>query len=95
MQREIIEGNKLIAEFMGAELSKYSECYVMKYMQDLPHYRPENMKYHSSWDWIMPVAHKIRQDHDYQVDILGSKPIGAWYDCVDFIEWHNATCKQN
>jgi hypothetical protein len=43
----IIEGNKLIAEFMG--VTYYQN---MEITADL-------VQYHSSWDWLMPVVEKI------------------------------------
>lgn len=54
----IIEGNKLIDIFMGIQRrSDYGEnndglSYVI------------SIKYHSSWDWIMPVVQRI--DHVYR-----------------------------
>jgi len=54
--QEIIEGNKLIAEFDGWEKSD-SEVYLgyyTKYKDDDEFYpqRLELMQYHSSWDWL-------------------------------------------
>ena len=49
------KNNKLIAEFMNEEIgfSDTSEpCVLGDYSQ-----RP--MKYHKSWDWLMPVLEKI------------------------------------
>ena len=48
MEKEIIEGNKLIAEFMGLSMLHNQT-------------RLETLKYHSSWDWLMPVVEKIEQ----------------------------------
>lgn len=45
---EIIEGNKLIAEFMG-----YYNWEDRTYGQ-----------YHTSWDWLMPVVEKIESIQD-------------------------------
>ena len=42
------EENKLIAEFMGLPINKYHESTW-----------PENMKYHLSWNELMPVVDKI------------------------------------
>lgn len=42
---EILEGNKLIAEFLNQKLPSNSNFDVYLY--------------HSSWDWIMPVIDKI------------------------------------
>jgi hypothetical protein len=47
-ETEIIEGNKLIAEFMNHE-EDYDEHGVWQKLQ-----------YHSSWDWLMPVVEKIK-----------------------------------
>ena len=69
------EGNKLIAEFMGAE-SEYFEAQMSTIGKSkVPSGRiyfsnrsPDNMhlclledlKYHSSWDWLMLVVEKIQ-----------------------------------
>jgi hypothetical protein len=52
--KEIIEGNQLIAEFVG-----YVEVDGIKF--DLPHNEnhAEEYEYHSSWDWIMPVVERV------------------------------------
>lgn len=53
-QEEIIEGNKLIAAFIGAkwngEYFEYEKGYRM---------RPDELCYHTSFDWLMPVVEKI------------------------------------
>ena len=33
-------------------------------------HRLNELKYHSSWDWLMPVVEKIESDERYDVDIL-------------------------
>ena len=48
-----MESNKLIAEFMGLNIdrgvqSDYLEC---------------ELRYHTSWDWLMPVIDKCYQEH--------------------------------
>jgi hypothetical protein len=77
-EKEINEGNKLIAEFMGfrvfdkryprnhgigAPEAEWRDCIVQK------------TKYHSSWDWLMPVVEKIEgleNSDDYEVDIFSN-----------------------
>lgn len=98
MEKEIIEGNKLIAEFMGHKMHLDSERERVFYLESyptLPHHREgfdiplgiyshgkytesnwidamtknkkvlterisiANLKYHSSWNWLMPVVEKI------------------------------------
>lgn len=78
--KEITEGNKIIAEFMG-----YKERlgrYIRKNENELI-YLTLPMKYHTSWDWLMPVVEKIRKMengvggcftfnwHDYRVWFSG------------------------
>jgi len=55
------EKNKLIAEFMGLEASpKYNpKEYYRKEYNSGEWYLPEEMQYHTSWDWLMPVLEKI------------------------------------
>ena len=50
------ESNKLVAEFMGCI---YNNDF---YYDNDPNMYPEGIegsKYHSSWDWLMPVVEKI------------------------------------
>ncbi len=69
-----MKDNKLIAEFM--EFHRDTEDL---YLIDNYNLRSENqfqatyvreMKFHSSWDWLMPVVEKIERDERYDVDIL-------------------------
>ena len=79
MKNKIIENNKLIAEFMGFQLSwltipygdkKENTVKIKTYVGDFPqmlneHCQPETLFYHSSWDWLMPVVEKITKDYAY------------------------------
>lgn len=47
------ENNKMIAEFMGLAPN---ECGV--YQTKRGPYHLENLSYHTSWDWLMPVVEK-------------------------------------
>lgn len=61
MNIDIIEGNKLIAEFMGAKWNGATEN-IFRFTENLPIEGKNNYKtleYHSSWDWLMPVVEKI------------------------------------
>lgn len=58
---EIIEGNKLIAEYMGAVWQKDDYDDYGYFFSDGSH-RPTSaaaLKYHTSWDWLMPVVYAI------------------------------------
>jgi hypothetical protein len=59
-QNEIIEGNKFIAEFMGAKMivANYHGINIIEFpdksTKDLV-----GLKYHSSWDWLMSCIGKL------------------------------------
>lgn len=55
-QKEIIEGNKLIAEFVGVKIGVDKYYWRPGSMELL---REEHLNYHDSWGWIMPVVEKI------------------------------------
>ena len=89
--------NELIAEFMG---------YVYEddrfFMEDservrLYEYLPHELRYHTSWDWLMPVVYKILwlenyEDESYE-DInngLTNALLSQTYDAVvEFIKQQN------
>jgi hypothetical protein len=85
-EQEIIEGNKLIAEFMDYEHDDNDEdsvtycCDHLVNISEVAHWessiddwtswlRADEMKFHSSWDWLMPVFKKIWESIDqFQYD---------------------------
>lgn len=63
---DIEQGNKLIAEFMGGKLKHQIISAIGDRMQNDDIWLPfhgiriiKELKYHSSWDWLMPVVKKI------------------------------------
>lgn len=72
-QSEIIEGNSAIMEFMGYKLAGdgigrpfnitkpgESDWYLASWsVEGFHQYLVDEIKYHSSWDWLMPVVEKI------------------------------------
>jgi predicted metal-dependent hydrolase len=58
-----IENNKLIAEFMGYPKIANDE--------DKRDYLEDCVKYHESWDWLMPVVEKIEKNKGLTVQIIG------------------------
>lgn len=61
-EQEILEGNRLIAEFEGMKLVHddpiaYPDGYMFS-EEDGAH-ELKNMKYHNDWNWLMPVIEKI------------------------------------
>lgn len=48
--------NKLIAEFMLLKPTGKFGYWINEFKE---YYQPFKLKYHSSWDWLMPVVEKI------------------------------------
>ena len=63
--KEILEGNRLIALFDGGVLEKNDPNFYETFTQaDIGHilwvgFYPDALEYHTSWDWLMPVVGKI------------------------------------
>ena len=55
-----MEDNKLIAEFMGCVENPNNGVWNTECPFEGKGHHLETMKYHSSWDWLMPVVEKIR-----------------------------------
>jgi hypothetical protein len=103
-ETNIVEGNKLIAEFMG--IRDKVDCWNANEKKFVPSYHIEgrtmfmiarDLKYHTSWDWLKPVVDEI---FTYSVAFPEqAKPIRAMSIVVDitacynrvlqFIKWHN------
>jgi hypothetical protein len=91
-----MKNNKLIAEFMELEASpKYNpkEYYIKEYNSG-EWYLPEEMQYHNSWDWLMPVIENI--DHLQNEPVmsiekaLSTRSIDDTYkSVVEFINEYN------
>lgn len=63
-EREIIEGNKLIAEFMGGQAGCYSldRCWWDNLTRDELMKWENHLRFEYKWDWLMPVVEKIESD---------------------------------
>lgn len=60
MEKEIIEGNKLIAEFMGEKTCYVGNIVCIDKGRGFTYPVDEWAKYHSSWDWLHPAWEKFR-----------------------------------
>jgi len=74
MDKEIIEGNKIIAEFMGVNVNPpdSNPVYELRHIYGL--IGITNMKYHSSWEWLFAVVEEIKE-LGYDVSISS---VGLW-----------------
>lgn len=111
------ENNKLIAEFMGYALYEGYSYIVPHYdsyvgvdgnMHETPIHHIHSLKFHTSWDWLMPVVHKIvadyefneqeeLSDNEYRESLMDIVPFGIISDVyesvVEFIKWYNENKK--
>jgi len=57
--------NKLIAEFMGVNLITIDDIRANKnpHISSADGYTKEDLQYHTSWDWLMPVVQKIGDEY--------------------------------
>jgi hypothetical protein len=56
---KIIEGNRLIAKFMGYNVEMIDNEFYFTLDDMLESFCNDEIHYHSSWDWLMPVMQKI------------------------------------
>ena len=108
-KEEILEGNKLIAEFMGMVRHNHIS-YATWANSKGDHIFESVLQYHSSWDWLMPVVEKIeslKNSDDYEIDIFGNccdiggrfeavgetKIAAVYIAVIEFIKWHKTQTK--
>ena len=101
-----IESNRLIAEFMGAHSYNKRELFVpihgICYHDTIELGRGKVLKYHKSWDWLMPVVEKCLIGEAESPERLISNiyenictlSLNSTYNaCIEFIEWYNLQSK--
>ena len=98
-----MKDNKLIAEFMGMTYGDPNDNSVMIQMthQGNEVIPVNSIKYHTSWDWLMPVVREVLTIVDinlvnYFVDelkfcVLDNDIDGAFEEVVEFINYLNKT----
>ncbi len=87
-----MNNNKLIAEFMGWDIESPTTIPSNLHLSNLELDNDEVLeyKYHTSWDWLMPVVEKIGDENLLSIDI------DIVYDrVVEFIKEHNRTNDYN
>lgn len=92
-KEQIIENNKIIAQFMGAvphiETERDgSEIEIWSYdtfptQHSCMNWDARHMQYISDWNWIMPVVEKIEEEMGGFINIRGGRISIAWIDFSD------------
>jgi hypothetical protein len=98
--QEIIEGNTLIAKFMGLRMGGQSLLTFI--IEDGQEVFPKDLKYRESFRGISPVVEKILHTAEweryekevYQSIVKGRPPVDSltesfYTDAVAFIKWYN------
>ena len=65
-----MKDNKLIAKFIGINVITEDDIRANKNPISTSHdgYLEEDLKYHSSWDWLMPVMDKISAIKNWSIN---------------------------
>lgn len=95
--------NKLIADFMGVQY-KSDEDYIknLKEMRENgiyfeQGYMESELNYHKSWDWLIPVVAKCREESNAEdshweaicYSLEGCDRDATYNAVVEFIKWYN------
>ena len=82
-----VKENKLIAEFMETKSSLVDGFY---FGNDGVLYLPENLRYHFSWDWLMPVVKKILSKGYTLKGVKKMKNVELMLTTCNIYKTHNA-----
>jgi len=92
--QELRDGNNLIDEF-APEITKACRMEYLASVRDTI-----ELKYHSSWDWLMPIVNKIRNikmkgsfmmTQRLRETLYWVEKETTWECVVAFIVWYNRT----
>lgn len=105
MNREIIESNQLIARYVGGKFQDETTIPLNDLQVWVPFYGicrfdtigigyGKILKYHKSWDWLMPVIDKIlsseeRREYESVITIYPKSIEKTYNEVVNFIKWYN------
>lgn len=109
-QDEILENNKLIADFMDVKIGVEQYSWRIGCQEPL---QEKHLNYHASWGWIMPVIERIEtMDYGFkmcrkviEVYIDSTKAVlfkvkkenrmaSAYTAIIQFVKWYNELNKQ-
>jgi len=116
-EQEITDDNKMIAKFMGAKkmvgvwyIPEHGELQSTRddraehdSFETNEVFRDNELKYHSSWNWLMPVIRKINDEiwgkgdfheidslmHETERYLFSGEIMYVWENAVKFVKWIN------
>lgn len=94
----VLDGNELIAEFMGGKFSISKEgfkyCELPSNLENIINdsslgssWISLNFKFHKSWDWLIPVVEKIEKLMNYWDKPNYENGYTYWIDMFRFAFW--------
>ena len=107
-RKEVIEGNKLIAEFITIGVNTETGWLHFRHPEiEAAPFNYEYYRFEESWDWLIPVINKIYDLSEYYIYKyetqtfyseggieINTKYIEETYkDVIEFIEWFNSNKK--
>ena len=103
--KNIIENNKIIAEFLNLTSQViFEQVFAVSENGKTNFYKKDELKFHSDWNWLMEVVEKIERlennlknetrEEFTQFQKVLSLPIytkieAVYNACVEFIKWYN------
>lgn len=93
--------NELIAEFLGKR-QKVANLFYFEAKIDEHHiWRLDQLKFNTSWDWLMPVVNKIAvccgvkgytdglEIRDLRLLLVANDINKVYRSCIKYIKWYN------
>ena len=89
-----MKDNKLIADFWGMVLGDDGTMYYDDAENLFPPTPTDKLKFHESWDWLMPVVDKVEQVNEGVPSELWNVSLYSYHEevydaVVEFIKQHN------
>ena len=93
----IIENNKLIAEFMGIDFMN-NNIFINRLPKDFLTYSDNYRCFHNAWDWLMPVVEKIETISEFDklpeffIMYDNREEFKGWYWSIEIPKKFNKEC---
>lgn len=88
LSNHTFENNGLIADFMGKPRHQTYKTFFRVESENgsVGMVHAEDFKYHTSWDWLMPVVQKISDMRDVEVEFtIGDRFVWVTPECGDSV----------